>query len=64
MPDCLAHFMKLLSEGDCDVIDLWENEREAFNRALSPQVMNQLETAIKNFEFDIAHTLLSKLATR
>jgi len=64
LPDCLPQFMKILSEGDCDVMDLWEDNHDAFAHALSPQIMNQLRTAINNFEFDAAYTLLAGLTTR
>ncbi|MFA7240210.1 MAG: response regulator [Sulfuricellaceae bacterium] len=61
LPDCLPQLRQLLSEGDSDAIELWENHHREFAHALSPQVAQRIATSLQNFEFDAALALLAKL---
>jgi signal transduction histidine kinase/DNA-binding response OmpR family regulator len=61
LPDCLPKLLELLNEGDSDAMDLWENYHAEFAQSLSPKLMNRINNAIQNFEFDAAHELLTEL---
>jgi len=61
LPDCLKQFRQLLSEGDIEAIDLWDEYRKDFTQVLSPQVVQRIGVALKNFEFDAAQALLAEL---
>ncbi len=61
LPDCLPRLRQLLGEGDSDAIDLWGKHQQEFARALSPQVAQRIGTALQNFEFDSALSLLAEL---
>jgi CheY-like chemotaxis protein len=63
LPDCLPHLRQLLSEGDSDVIDLWEKHHKEFASVLPPQLAQRIGTALQNFEFDAAQVLLSELTS-
>jgi CheY-like chemotaxis protein len=61
LPDCLKQLMQLLREGDSDAIELWEKYREEFANLLTPQVINRIDTAFENYDFDSARALLAEL---
>ena len=63
LPDCLPQLRKLLGEGDSDAIELWEKHHKEFARVMSPQQVQRISTALQNFEFDAAQTLLDELRT-
>jgi two-component system sensor histidine kinase/response regulator len=63
LPDCLPQLRQLLNEGDGAAIDLWEAHQKEFAQVLSPQQMQRISTALNNFEFDTAQTLLTELPT-
>ncbi len=60
LPDCLPQLRQLLGEGDSEAIELWEKHHREFVRALSPQAVQRIGTALQNFEFDAAQTLLAE----
>ncbi|MDD2916203.1 MAG: Hpt domain-containing protein, partial [Gallionella sp.] len=64
LPDCLLQLRQLLGEGDSTAIELWKSHHQEFSRALSPQVAQRIETALHNFEFDVAHALLDECAVK
>ncbi|MGB4499060.1 MAG: response regulator, partial [Methylococcaceae bacterium] len=61
LSDYLPQLLELLNEGDSDAIDLWEKYHSEFVQALSPKLMNRVNSAIQNFEFDTAYELLVEL---
>ena len=61
LPDCLLQLRQLLSEGDSQAIDLWEEHHNEFARALSAQTTHRIGVALQNFEFDAANVLLGEL---
>ncbi len=61
LPECLPRLRQLLREGDSEAVELWEAHGEQFARALSPRTLQRIGTALQNFEFDAAQSLLAEL---
>jgi signal transduction histidine kinase/DNA-binding response OmpR family regulator len=63
LPDCLPQLQQMLSEGDGEAIELWEEHHKEFASALPAQAMQRISTALQNFEFDTAMGLLAELSS-
>ncbi|MBS4095655.1 MAG: response regulator [Sulfuricella sp.] len=61
LPDCLPQLRHLLTEGDGDAIELWEKHHREFTGTLAPQLIQRIDTALQNFEFDGALAVLAEL---
>ncbi len=61
LPACLATMVRLLAEGDADIIDMWNEHKQEFNGLLNAQSLHKIGVALQNFEFDSAHELLVTL---
>jgi CheY-like chemotaxis protein len=62
IPGCLAQLRQLLSDGDSDAIDLYEQHHQEFVSISSAQWGQRFNTALQNFEFDTAQALLTELS--
>jgi signal transduction histidine kinase/DNA-binding response OmpR family regulator/HPt (histidine-containing phosphotransfer) domain-containing protein len=58
LPDCVPQLFEFLSGSDLDSIELWGENQQEFALALSPQTMQQIDTAMQNFDFEAALLLL------
>ena len=61
IPDCFAQLRQLLNDGDSDAVDLYEQHHQEFVSISSAQWGQRFNTALQNFEFDTAQTLLTEL---
>jgi hypothetical protein len=53
----------LLADSDGDCIALWEEHRAAFAAALPVEIVQQINHALENIDFDTALTLLPESVT-
>nr|WP_229632584.1 response regulator [Pseudoduganella danionis] len=63
LPDCLPQLRALLADSDGDCIALWEEHRAAFAAALPVEIVQQINHALENIDFDTALTLLPESIT-
>ncbi|WP_374359739.1 response regulator [Pseudoduganella danionis] len=63
LPDCLPRLRALLADSDGDCIALWEEHRAAFAAALPVEIVQQINHALENIDFDTALTLLPESVT-
>lgn len=64
VPDSLPELRRLLGEGDGAAMDLWERHRPEYTGFLSLPVAQRIESALENFEFDLALELLPELPSK
>ncbi|AGX86802.1 signal transduction histidine kinase SLN1 [Candidatus Symbiobacter mobilis CR] len=59
-PEDLLQLRTLLRDGDTDAIELWERQRQGFVGGLAPATVQQLDSAMEHFDFDLAIHLLDR----
>jgi signal transduction histidine kinase/CheY-like chemotaxis protein len=63
LPSCMQTLMDLLVDCDNDANRLWEENYSEFAVTLLPSVINKIEQALHDFDFDTAHSLLKEVVT-